>query len=129
MTQIMRTAHNLDPRFTFFDETSFDDNLPDDNNNENEDRETQNWKSDEVNFFNPEYENVNNIFIINVDKHVFYRNVYVFIDRLKNVAFFRDEDKLRMMILQYLQKSVLIWHFMKLSDVEKMLLRNAFVNF
>ena len=118
--------NNSKSKFTFSNETSFDDNLSDDNNNE--DRETQNWKSDEIDFFDSEYEDVNNALIINVDKHVFYRNVYAFTDKLKNIALLRDENKFRIIISQCLRKSVLIWHFMKLFDVEKLLLRNAFVN-
>ena len=40
-----------------------------------------------IEFFNLVYENFNNIniFIINIDKHVFYYNVYIFINYFKNL--------------------------------------------
>ena len=122
----MRTANNSESKFTPSDKTSFNGNSSDDNN---KDRGAQNWKLDKVNFFDLKYKDVNNVFIINADRHVFYRNVYAFIDHSKNVVFLRDENKLRIMIFQCLRKSVLIWHSMKLSDIEKLFLRNAFVNF
>ena len=107
MIQIMQIANNSDSKFMFSDETSFDDNFSTDDNND-ENRNFQDWKSDEISFFDFEYEDVNNVSIINADKHVFYRDVYVFINKLKNVVFFRDENKLRIMIFQCLRKSVLI---------------------
>ena len=98
----MRIVNNLNSKFIFSNETSFDNNSSNDNNNENKDRKTQNWKFNKINFFNPEYENVNNVLIINVDKHIFYRDMYAFIDRLKNVISFCDKNKLCIIIFQCL---------------------------
>ena len=42
MTQIMQIVNNLNLRFTFSDEISFNDNFSNNNNNKNEDRKIQN---------------------------------------------------------------------------------------
>ena len=55
-----------------------------------------------IKFFDFIYDDFNdgNFVIINVDKHVFYRNVYVFCDRLKNLAKdFINKQKMKKMIL------------------------------
>ena len=39
-----------------------------------------------VKFFDFDYEDINNSVIVNVDRHVFYKNVYIFDDRLKNLT-------------------------------------------
>ena len=84
------------------------------------------WKSKDIEFFDSKYEISIHIddLIVNVDRHVFYRNVYVFIDRLKNMTSLREKNKLRIVISQCLRDIVLIWHSAKLSNFEKNLLRN-----
>ena len=49
-----------------------------------------------MNFFNFKYKNLLNIniLIINFDRYIFYRNIYIFIIRLKNIFLLRDEKKL-----------------------------------
>ena len=126
VTQAMRTINNSGSGPTPSGGTSSDGNPSGGNGG---DRGTQDWKLDEVDFFDSEYEDANNAFIVNAGRHVFYRNVYAFIDRLKDVVFLRGEDKLRIMIFQCLRGFALIWHSMELFDVEKLLLRDAFVNF
>ena len=41
-------------------------------------------KLEEVEFFDLEYEDIRSI--INADKYIFYKDIYVFVDRLKNIA-------------------------------------------
>ena len=84
------------------------------------------WKSKDIEFFDSKYEKSAHIddSIVNVDRHVFYRDVYIFIDRLKNMTSLREKNKLRIVISQCLRDTVLIWHSAKLSDFEKNLLRN-----
>lgn len=45
---------------------------------------------------------------MNFDKHVFYKNVYAFVNKLKNVNFIRDENKLRFVISQCFRDTTLI---------------------
>lgn len=84
-------------------------------------RYTKNWIVDEIDFFDSSTENTDSI--VNVDKHVFYRDIYAFTDRLKNMTLFRDELKLRTIISQCLRESVLIWHSIELFELEKKMLR------
>ena len=121
---IAKAFRNQDQSSTSSNDTSFATTA-----NSQSDRDPQDWKFDEIDFFDFEYENSNNSLIINVDRHVFYRDVYAFTNRLRNLASLRENDKLRIVISQCLRDSALIWHFMKLFDVEKMLLRKASLNF
>ena len=113
------------------DLTSLDDILFVDSNIEDQtqsnERDSQNWKLDKVEFFDLEYKDSSNVnsFIVNFERHVFYRDVYVFIDRVKNLTLMRDFDKFRMIISQCFRDNALIWHFMKLSKMKKKLLREA----
>ena len=60
-----------------------------------------------VKFFNFDYENVNNSVIVNADRHVFYKNVYIFNDKLKNLTKnFIDEQRMRKLILKCFRNEV-----------------------
>ena len=58
-------------------------------------------------------------------KHTFYRDVYVFVDRMKDVAPVRGEEKLRLALPQCFKNLALYWHSFELSDLQKSFLRNA----
>ena len=81
------------------------------------------WTYEDIEFFDSNYEK--NEFIVNVDKHVFYRNVYAFIDKLKDMTMHRKSNKIRNVISQCLRESALIWHSTKLSDLKKDMLRKT----
>lgn len=57
--------------------------------------------------------------MITMNCHVFYRDVYVFVDRFRDMAFLRKKNRLKIVISQCLRGSALMWHFMKLSDMKK----------
>ena len=92
------------------------------NDDQDDSRLNKNWISKEIEFFDSTTEESNSI--INLSKHVFYRNVHAFLNRLKNVSVIRKEDKLRVVIFQCLRNIALIWHSTKLFDVEKKIYRN-----
>ena len=46
--------------------------------------------------------------VVNLDKHVFYKDVYAFVNRLKNCSFFRKKEKIRHVIFQCLRETALI---------------------
>ena len=100
--------------------TDFESTSMNDNNNNNND-----WKAKNVDFFksNAEENKSDDVSIVTVEKHVCYVDVYVFINRLKNLIFLRDDDKLRTILSQCLQNVVLIWHIMKFFEFEKNLFR------
>lgn len=64
------------------------------------------WICENIDFFDFNYESIESI--INVEKHVFYWNVYTFIDRLKNITIHRRSDKNKNVISQCLRKLALI---------------------
>ena len=58
-------------------------------------------RAEEMKYSNLEYqiENIDKqIFLVNADKHVYYRNVYVFVNRLKNMTFLRDKSVVKQII-------------------------------
>ena len=60
--------------------------------------------------------------IINADKHVYYRDVYVFVDRLKDLTI---RYKIIYIIILYLRDSAFIWYSTKLTDLERTGFRTA----
>ena len=57
--------------------------------------------------------------IVTVNRYVFYRNVYVFVNRFKNIISFRDENKLRFVIFQCFRENAIVWHITKFSKMKK----------
>ena len=84
-------------------------------------RSTKDWTAKKVEFFDSIADELKSI--INLDKHIFYNNIYVFVDRLKDVAIIRKKNKLKNVISQYLRDIALIWHFTKLFNIEKEIYR------
>jgi hypothetical protein len=81
------------------------------------------WIADEIEFFDSNIDDDDSV--VNVDRHVFYKNIYAFVDRLKNMITIREDDKLRTILSQCFRDAVLIWHFIELFDMKKDLLRQA----
>ena len=108
------------------DDEKKDDDLSSIDVNLSQSDNVNDWKSKNIKFFDSKYERSTHIddSIVNVDRHVFYRDVYIFIDRLKNMTSLREKNKLRIVISQCLRDTVLILHSAKLSNLEKNLLRN-----
>ncbi len=81
------------------------------------------WIADEIEFFDSNIDDDDSV--VNVDRHVFYKNIYAFVDKLKNMITIREDDKLRTILSQCFRDAVLIWHFIELFDMKKDLLRQA----
>ncbi len=79
------------------------------------------WTVDEIEFFDSNIDDDESI--VNVSRHVFYKNIYVFVDRLKDMIVIREDDKLRIVLSQCFRGAALIWHFIELYDMKKDLLR------
>lgn len=84
-------------------------------------------KATDIGFFDPDFENKDTpaSALINAGRHVFYKDIYAFIDRIKDMAAVYGTDKIRETISTCFRGETLIWHSMKLSDVEKDILRTA----
>ena len=81
-----------------------------------------------IDFFDSIYKNSNNFLIVNVDCYIFYRDIYVFYNRLRNlIKSFIEKKRVTELILEYLCNSAFIQYFTKLFELEKNLLCDAIV--
>ena len=87
-----------------------------------EERSIKDWTAKEVEFFDSTTDDFESV--INLKKHVFYKNIYAFVNRLNDVKSLREKDKFRHIISQCLRNTTLIWHFTELFDVEKEIYRD-----
>ena len=81
----------------------------------------------EVGYFDPSYPSTDDSPIANEHGSVFYRDVYVFVDRLEDLVSFKGEPTVRELVPSCLRGSALIWYTTELTDLEKRGLRNATV--
>ena len=86
-------------------------------------RQFKDWSAEEIEFFDSVAKETNSI--VNVEKHVLYKNVYAFTDRLKNMTIIKEDSKLKLIIFQCLRESTLIWHSIELFTLKKEMLRDA----
>ena len=76
------------------------------------------WRPEEIGFFCDESGPV-----VTINRHIYYRDVYAFINRLKDVALLRSMEKTRTVLPELQRGSALIWHSTELSVTEKEMLR------
>jgi hypothetical protein len=82
--------------------------------------------AEEIGYFDPTHEDANNSSIVNAGRHVFYRDPYVFVDRLKDLARGSvGEQRIRELVPGCLRGGSLIWYSTELTDIEKDLYRDA----
>ena len=82
-------------------------------------------RAEEVGYFDPEHQQEQgNGPVVNAGKHVFYRDVYIFVDRLKDLAATRPNDVKRV-ITACFRGSVLMWYSAELTELERDLLRDS----
>ena len=85
--------------------------------------------SENIDFFDSRRENdKNKNVIVNVDRHIYYKNVFVFIDKLKNLKKSSFDHRMRELIVECLRDDALIWHSLKLNETEKNMFRDASMN-
>ena len=79
-------------------------------------------RAEEVGYFDPEYQNAATGPVVNAGKYVYYRDVYVFVDRLKDLA---TQHDVKHVISACFRGSALMWYSMELTDLERTGLRTA----
>ena len=79
--------------------------------------------SDDVGYFDPATEGEGPV--VTVGRHTFYKDVYAFVVRLKDVAASKGNDKVRKALPTCFRGEALIWHSTELTELEKTLLRTA----
>jgi len=85
------------------------------------------WKPDDIGYFDPEFDGQGPDagLIGSSSRHVYYRDVYTFVDRLRVLAPIKGLDALRVTIPACLRGSALLWHTVELTEMERELLGNA----
>ena len=85
--------------------------------------------SKNIDFFDSRRENdKNKNVIVNVDRHIYYKNVFVFIDKLKNLKKNSFDHRVRELVVECLRDDALTWHSLKLNEIEKNMFRDASMN-
>lgn len=97
--------------------------LPENDGVGNENGSPPQLKANDIDFFDPAFEEEGSI--ANSERHTFYRDVYAFVDRLKNIAAIKSSDKVREVLPTCFCGEALVWHLTELTDLEKTLLRTA----
>ena len=87
-----------------------DDDVNDFSNNDNNvNIDTNNLKIENVDYFDSNYEiNESNVFVINVKRQIFYIDVYIFVDKFKELIARRDNDKMQKIIIVCLKDTTFI---------------------
>ena len=88
-------------------------------------------RAESVGYFDPEYQNekeqgsTNNGPVVNAGKYVYYKDIYVFVDRLKDLAKQQGDIKIRNVVSECLRGSALMWYSIELTELERDLLRDS----
>ena len=65
-------------------------------------------RAEDLGYFDPDYESENNESIVSVGRHIYYRDMFVWIDHLKDLVKNHSEEEVRPMITQALRGGALI---------------------
>jgi hypothetical protein len=82
-------------------------------------------RAKDVGFFDPEYQDGTTGHVTNAGKHVIYRDVYIFVERLKNLAYTHADNTVMSIIPECFRGAALMWHLAELSESEKAGLRTS----
>ena len=77
-----------------------------DNNDNVNDKSNKNWTAEQIDFFDSNMKNIESI--VNIKKHVFYKNIYAFFDKINNIFSIKNKPNLRFVLPQCFRDSVLI---------------------
>lgn len=79
-------------------------------------------RAEEVGYFDPEYQDAATGPVVNAGKYIYYRDVFIFVDRLKDLAARQD---VKHVISSCFRGTALMWYSMELTELERDLLRDA----
>lgn len=81
-------------------------------------------RAEEVGYFDPEYQDPVTGPIVNAGKYIYYRDVFIFVDRLKDLAS-QPQNNVKHVISSCFRGTALMWYSMELTELERDLLRDA----
>ncbi len=82
-------------------------------------------RAKDVGFFDPEYQDGTTGHVTSAGKYVIYRDVYIFVEMLKNLAYTHAENTVISIIPECFRGAALMWHLAELSESEKAGLRTS----
>ncbi|KAN0086940.1 hypothetical protein V8E54_000628 [Elaphomyces granulatus] len=81
------------------------------------------WRIEDLGYFNPDLSDPADAPVKFLQNHTYYRDVYVFVERLKDLQAIKGEDLVRNNIHASLRGSALDWYTVELTDFERRSLR------
>ena len=86
--------------------------------------------SKNIEYFDSKYEDSfeRNFIIVIFDRHIFYRDVFIFIDRLKNLKKNFFDSKIKKYVAECMKNDILKWQFCELNSLKKKLLKYVTVD-
>ena len=84
------------------------------------------WRPEELGFFDPDLNDDSVIGkgdIVYLESHPYYRNVFIFVERIQDVAKAKGENTVRLNLHSCLRGTALEWHASELTSIEKDSLR------
>ncbi|KAL1967226.1 hypothetical protein VTN77DRAFT_3517 [Rasamsonia byssochlamydoides] len=81
------------------------------------------WNGEEVGYFHPDLADDNDAAVVVIDNRVHYRDVHVFIDRVRQVAAVRGSDAVKHQLWVCLRGLALSWYSVELSEHQRRSLR------
>ena len=64
------------------------------------------FKAENIGYFDPELDEKSTNLVINIGKYVFYKNVYAFVNRFKNLAVIYEKKAIKKILFTYLKEAV-----------------------
>ncbi len=83
------------------------------------------WNSSDIDFFDSNFERkfaFTSEAVTHVEKNIYYRDVHVFVERVKKMIIVLESETIRKNLSSCLRESTLIWHIAKLFDVSRRIL-------
>ena len=79
------------------------------------------WRPEELGFFDPDLkdDSVGKGDIVYLETHPYYRNVFIFVERIRDVAKAKGENTVRLNLHSCLRGTALEWYSWKLTEFEK----------
>jgi hypothetical protein len=83
------------------------------------------WNSENIDFFDSNFERKSAFTdeaVIHADKNIYYRDVHVFVERIKKMIIILEFEMIRKNLLSCLRELILVWHTIELFDVSRRIL-------
>ena len=83
------------------------------------------WNFDDIEFFDLNYEKKSTAIekiLTHSDKNIYYKNVYVFVKKIKEIIIVLDVEQIRRNLFSCLKDTIFMWHTVELSNITRRIL-------